>query len=341
MYGGRGGAWVADSVRGQLRVGAGSLRRRRVAAGSAQGQCGLRLPRWFFGRISRSEALHRLQAAGTEPGTFLIRASEKPGADYVLSGAFPRSLTLPLRAGSLASLARPLPLAAVSGLSPGNPEQGAGPARLGGLPLGARAWVSPCPAGHALSRPLTFSRLFSGGAGPRGAHACSRVAPHSSAGQADREALQDLAAGGPAAPQRCCVLPQPARARGPSPDLQPVPRPAAHPALLEGGAAPHPACRSPAPRRPSLHDDTDPRGHTGWAGVMTGRPAAMDPKGRWLVPRSWAGAGAWGGGRALLCRATPAPWLAEVTLLLPRPESGPVGARGQGHVPWPAAGWVF
>lgn len=137
--------------------------------GSAQGQCGLRLPRWFFGRISRSEALHRLQAAGTEPGTFLIRASEKPGADYVLSGAFPRSLTLPLRAGSLASLARPLPLAAVSGPSPGNPEQGAGPARLGGLPLGARAWVSPCPAGHALSRPLTFSRLFSGGRGP-GAH---------------------------------------------------------------------------------------------------------------------------------------------------------------------------
>lgn len=85
MYDGRGGARVADSVRGQLRVGAGSLRRRRVAAGSAQGQCGLRLPRWFFGRISRSEALHRLQAAGTEPGTFLIRASEKPGADYVLS----------------------------------------------------------------------------------------------------------------------------------------------------------------------------------------------------------------------------------------------------------------
>lgn len=169
MYGGRGGAWVADSVRGQLRVGAGSLRRRRVAAGSAQGQCGLWLPRWFFGRISRSEALHRLQAAGTEPGTFLIRASEKPGADYVLSGAFPRSLTLPLRAGSLASLACPLPLAAVSGPSPGNPEQGAGPARLGGLPLGARAWVSPCPAGHALSRPLTFSRLFSGGRGP-GAH---------------------------------------------------------------------------------------------------------------------------------------------------------------------------
>ncbi|XP_057557652.1 protein-tyrosine kinase 6-like isoform X2 [Hippopotamus amphibius kiboko] len=41
---------------------------------------------WFFGRISRSEALHRLQAAGSEPGAFLIRVSEKPGADYVLSG---------------------------------------------------------------------------------------------------------------------------------------------------------------------------------------------------------------------------------------------------------------
>ncbi|KAM5305450.1 protein-tyrosine kinase 6 isoform 1-T1 [Glossophaga mutica] len=40
---------------------------------------------WFFGRISRSEALHRLQADDNEPGAFLIRVSEKPGADYVLS----------------------------------------------------------------------------------------------------------------------------------------------------------------------------------------------------------------------------------------------------------------
>uniref|UniRef100_A0A8B9XSN3 Tyrosine-protein kinase n=1 Tax=Bos mutus grunniens TaxID=30521 RepID=A0A8B9XSN3_BOSMU len=40
---------------------------------------------WFFGRISRSEALHRLQAMGNEQGSFLIRISEKPGADYVLS----------------------------------------------------------------------------------------------------------------------------------------------------------------------------------------------------------------------------------------------------------------
>ncbi|XP_032243618.1 LOW QUALITY PROTEIN: protein-tyrosine kinase 6 [Phoca vitulina] len=40
---------------------------------------------WFFGRISRSEALHRLQAEGIEPGAFLVRVSEKLGADYVLS----------------------------------------------------------------------------------------------------------------------------------------------------------------------------------------------------------------------------------------------------------------
>ncbi|XP_044774995.1 protein-tyrosine kinase 6 [Neomonachus schauinslandi] len=40
---------------------------------------------WFFGRISRSEALHRLQAEGIKPGAFLVRVSEKPGADYVLS----------------------------------------------------------------------------------------------------------------------------------------------------------------------------------------------------------------------------------------------------------------
>ena len=48
----------------------------------------LRVPpscRWFFGRISRLEALHRLQAMGNKQGSFLIRISEKPGADYVLS----------------------------------------------------------------------------------------------------------------------------------------------------------------------------------------------------------------------------------------------------------------
>ncbi|XP_040493813.1 protein-tyrosine kinase 6 [Ursus maritimus] len=40
---------------------------------------------WFFGRISRSEAVHWLQAEGNGPGAFLVRVSEKPGADYVLS----------------------------------------------------------------------------------------------------------------------------------------------------------------------------------------------------------------------------------------------------------------
>ncbi|XP_008841499.1 protein-tyrosine kinase 6 [Nannospalax galili] len=40
---------------------------------------------WFFGYISRSEAMHRLQAEGNSTGAFLIRVSEKPGADYVLS----------------------------------------------------------------------------------------------------------------------------------------------------------------------------------------------------------------------------------------------------------------
>lgn len=43
-------------------------------------------PRWFFGHISRSEALHMLQAEGNVEGAFLVRVSEKPGADYVLSG---------------------------------------------------------------------------------------------------------------------------------------------------------------------------------------------------------------------------------------------------------------
>ncbi|XP_004620301.1 protein-tyrosine kinase 6 [Sorex araneus] len=40
---------------------------------------------WFFGCISRSEATHRLQAEGVGRGAFLIRVSQKPGADYVLS----------------------------------------------------------------------------------------------------------------------------------------------------------------------------------------------------------------------------------------------------------------
>ncbi|XP_004716122.1 protein-tyrosine kinase 6 [Echinops telfairi] len=40
---------------------------------------------WFFGSISRSEALHRLQADSNGQGAFLVRVSEKSGADYVLS----------------------------------------------------------------------------------------------------------------------------------------------------------------------------------------------------------------------------------------------------------------
>ncbi|XP_040130744.2 protein-tyrosine kinase 6 isoform X1 [Ictidomys tridecemlineatus] len=40
---------------------------------------------WFFGQISRSEAVHQLQAEGNPTGAFLIRVSGKLGADYVLS----------------------------------------------------------------------------------------------------------------------------------------------------------------------------------------------------------------------------------------------------------------
>lgn len=158
-----------DSLGGRLRVGAGSVRRRRVAVGSAQGQCGS-APRWFFGHISRSEALHRLQAAGTEPGTFLIRASEKPDTDYVLSGTFPRLLTLPLTCGEPGPSGLSPPAGrGVRAVSPvlREPERAAGPAPRGGSLLGSWAWVSARPAGHAPSRPLAslaFSRLLSGGA---------------------------------------------------------------------------------------------------------------------------------------------------------------------------------
>uniref|UniRef100_A0A8D1EXJ0 non-specific protein-tyrosine kinase n=2 Tax=Sus scrofa TaxID=9823 RepID=A0A8D1EXJ0_PIG len=53
------------------------------------------------------------------------------------------------------------------------------------------------------------------------------------AGQADRAALQDLAAGQPAAPQRGRVLPQPGRTRGAPQGPESVPRPEADLALLE------------------------------------------------------------------------------------------------------------
>lgn len=42
--------------------------------------------RWFFGCISRLEAMDRLQAEDNSKGAFLVRVSKKPGADYVLSG---------------------------------------------------------------------------------------------------------------------------------------------------------------------------------------------------------------------------------------------------------------
>lgn len=42
--------------------------------------------RWFFGKISRSESLHLVLADRNPTGAFLIRISEKKGAEYVLSG---------------------------------------------------------------------------------------------------------------------------------------------------------------------------------------------------------------------------------------------------------------
>ncbi|KAH0619254.1 hypothetical protein JD844_019133 [Phrynosoma platyrhinos] len=40
---------------------------------------------WFFGQISRSETVHRLMSEENKTGAFLIRISEKKGAEYVLS----------------------------------------------------------------------------------------------------------------------------------------------------------------------------------------------------------------------------------------------------------------
>ncbi|XP_015685949.1 protein-tyrosine kinase 6-like, partial [Protobothrops mucrosquamatus] len=40
---------------------------------------------WFFGQISRSEAVLRLMSKENNSGAFLVRISEKIGADFVLS----------------------------------------------------------------------------------------------------------------------------------------------------------------------------------------------------------------------------------------------------------------
>lgn len=97
VYDGQGrGLWVGDYQRAAVGLGwehkeaEGQVRgwdSGWAAWGSASS--GHTPPRWFFGRISRSEALHRLQAEGNKPGAFLIRVSEKPGVDYVLSGTVP------------------------------------------------------------------------------------------------------------------------------------------------------------------------------------------------------------------------------------------------------------
>lgn len=99
--------------------------------------------RWFFGRISRSEALHRLQAEGIEPGAFLVRVSEKLGADYVLSGTASHTFSPvcgPTRTWPRGSL----PLARPPGPSPSVRLLQPGPAfpPVGGLSLGScRLWV--------------------------------------------------------------------------------------------------------------------------------------------------------------------------------------------------------
>jgi hypothetical protein len=74
---GQGAGWL--KVQSECRAGFGVSRAQTMPCPD----------RWFFGRISRSEAMHRLQAEGSLTGTFLIRVSEKAGADYVLSGTSP------------------------------------------------------------------------------------------------------------------------------------------------------------------------------------------------------------------------------------------------------------
>lgn len=72
---GKEGCSGSVSVRGHLWVWAGTQLRRQRAGTQGRGTGGsalLRVPpsctKWFFGRISRSEALHRLQAMGDEQG---------------------------------------------------------------------------------------------------------------------------------------------------------------------------------------------------------------------------------------------------------------------------------
>lgn len=106
-------------------------------------------------------------------------------------------------------------------------------------------------------------------------------APPSSAGQADRAALQDLAAGQPAAPQRGRVLPQPGRTRGAPQGPESVPRPEADLALLEGRA---PATARPLPPPPGFSPLSSGAGTLGWrwGWVLTPRLTGDTAWGRWL-----------------------------------------------------------
>ena len=79
------GAGIQRGQGGRKRGQRGQGTKVSVGSGLPPNPCNLPC-RWFFGRISRSEALHRLQAEGNTAGAFLVRVSEKPGADYVLSG---------------------------------------------------------------------------------------------------------------------------------------------------------------------------------------------------------------------------------------------------------------
>lgn len=227
--------------------------------------------RWFCGPISRSEASHRLLAAGVEQGAFLVRTSEKPGANYVLSGT-PPPLQPPAPAPELGA---PFLQAETPHPRPGSP-----------LPW-ASGTCRPCPGNSDPSVGWVGSVwVLSGrrwGAPPR--VGCSlpihERAPPSSAGQADRVALQDLAAGQPAAPQRGRVLPQPGRTRGAPQGPESVPRPEADLALLEGRA---PATARPLPPPPGFSPLSSGAGTLGWrwGWVLTPRLTGDTAWGRWL-----------------------------------------------------------
>nr|XP_025870845.1 LOW QUALITY PROTEIN: protein-tyrosine kinase 6-like [Vulpes vulpes] len=166
----------------------------------------------WLGRISCSEAPHRLQAEDT-PGASLVGASEKPGADYVLGYSLCDPWRQPVApcgtqgpphpAHPLGLCVRPDSPRAASSWGPGHERLR--PLQCGtGGPCGCPlAWPRP-PAGCPSSRSITGPRVCPTARGQRGAPVLG-----------SEGGIPEGGLGGP--PLACVPAVPPARAQAPAP----------------------------------------------------------------------------------------------------------------------------